>query len=193
MIWKGWISAIASGIFLALWTGCVSPPPDKQYICKDDVILLGDTLTISLLDIPDPPSDRLYVVRADGSVNMFRLGSVPAAGKTFSTFEQEMKQAYITQGLYNQITVVVKPGDRFYTVAGEVNTHGARLVYQGSTTVLRAIASAGDFTDFANERNVEITRADGTRETVNCKRARKDSRYDRVICPGDYILVPKSF
>jgi polysaccharide export outer membrane protein len=193
MIWKGWISTFGIIVLAAVFVGCETGPPPAKYVCKDDVILLGDTLTISLLDIPDPPTEKLYVVRADGTVNMFRLGSVPAAGKTFSTFEQEMKEAYLAKGLYNQITVVVKPGDRFYTVAGEVNTHGARLVYQGSTTLLRAIASAGDFTDFANQRSVEITRADGTRETVNCNRARKDSRYDRVICPGDYILVPKSF
>ena len=193
MIWKGWISAVASVVLVVLWTGCVPPPPDKQYVCKDDVILLGDTLTISLLDIPDPPGQGQHVVRADGTVNMFRLGSVPAAGKKFSDFERETKEAYITNQFYRQITVVVKPGDRFYTVSGEVNTHGARLVYQGSTTVLRAIASAGDFTEYANRRNVEITRADGTRETVNCNWARKDARHDRVICPGDYIFVPKSF
>jgi protein involved in polysaccharide export with SLBB domain len=196
MIWKGWISAFILLLLASTWQGCEllgfkPPPPDKQYVCKDDVILLGDTLTISLLDIPDPPLERQYVVRADGTLNMFRLGPVPAAGKTFSDFEREMKEAYLAKGLYRQITLVVKPGDRFYTVAGEVK-NGTRLVYQGSTTVLRAIASVGDFTDFANRTSVEITRADGKREVVDCKYARKHSEYDRVICPGDYIFVPKS-
>jgi len=194
MIWKGWITTIAAVVFIAMGTGCKTPLPEKPYVCKDDVILLGDTLTISFLDIPDAPAEKQYVVRADGTVNMFRLGSVPAAGKNFSTFEQEMKAAYIAKGFYNQMTVVVKPGDRFYTVAGEVNSHGLRMVYSGQTTVLRAIASAGDFTEYANRSKVEITRADGTREIVDGKQARKDARWDRAICPGDYIHVPaKSF
>ncbi len=192
MIWKGWISAVASVVFVLLWTGCVLRPPDKQYVCKDDVILLGDTLTISLLDIPDSPGERQHAVRADGTVNMFRLGPVPAAGMKFSDFERETKNAYITNEYYKQITVVVKTGERFYTVAGEVNNR-ARMLYSGHITVLRAIGSCGDFTEFANRSKVEITRADGTREFVDCKLARKDARYDRTICPGDYILVPKSF
>jgi len=192
MTWKGWISSFGLMVFAVAWVGCPTLPPPPPYACTDDVILLGDTLTISLLDIPDPPGERQHVVRADGTVNMFRLGSVPAAGKKFSDFERETRDAYIEKKFYNQITVIVKPGDRFYSVAGEVNNR-ARMVYNGGTTVLRAIASCGDFTEYANRTRVEITRADGKREVVDCKQAMKDARYDRVICPGDYILVPKSF
>jgi protein involved in polysaccharide export with SLBB domain len=193
MTWKGWISSFGLLVLAAVWVGCKTPPLLPPHVCTDDVILLGDTLTISLLNIPDPPSEGQHVVRADGTVNIFRLGPVPAAGKKFSEFERETKDAYIEKKLYTQITVVVKPGDRFYTVAGEVNTHGVRLVYQGSTTVLRAIASAGDFTEFANRTEVAITRADGKREIVDCKHARTHPEYDRTICPGDYIFVPRSF
>ena len=192
MTWKGWISSFGLMVLAVAWVGCVTPPPPPPYVCTDDVILLGDTLTIGLLNIPDPPPEGQHVVRADGTVNIFRLGPVPAAGKKFSDFERETRDAYIEKKLYNQITVVVKPGDRFYTVAGEVNGR-ARMVYNGGTTVLRAIASCGDFTEYANRRKVEITRADGKHEVVDCKQAMKDSRYDRAICPGDYILVPKSF
>lgn len=69
----------------------------------------------------------------------------------------------------------------------------ARQIYVGSTTVLRAITSCGDFTEFANRRKVEIIRANGQREVMDCNKARKDpSKYDRPICPGDAIFVPRS-
>jgi protein involved in polysaccharide export with SLBB domain len=85
----------------------------------------------------------------------------------------------------------VKPDQRFYSVGGEVYQKGRQL-YIGKTTVLRAIASCGDFTEFANRRKVEITRADGRREIMDCKAALRDPRLDRPICPGDHINVPRS-
>jgi protein involved in polysaccharide export with SLBB domain len=85
----------------------------------------------------------------------------------------------------------VKPGERFYTVGGEVVAK-SRQLYVGQTTVLRAIVSCGDFTEFANKRKVEIIRADGTREVMDCVKARKNPKFDRPVCPGDAIFVPRS-
>ena len=163
-------------------------PP--QYSCVDDVIRLGDTLTINLLDIPEPKTDT-YLVGSDGTINLSLLGSIVATNKKFGVFEKEIQKEYLDRKFYRQVKVVVKPGDRFYTVGGEVNAKG-RQMYVGQTTVLRAIVSCGDFTEFANRRSVEILRADGTREVMNCVKARKDQRYDRPICPGDAVFVPRS-
>ena len=90
------------------------------------------------------------------------------------------------------MTVVVKPGLRFYSVGGEVKQPG-RQQYAGQITVLRAIVTCGDFTEFANRRKVEIIRASGQREVMDCNKARKDPmKFDRPICPGDAIFVPRS-
>jgi protein involved in polysaccharide export with SLBB domain len=190
MILKGWIPALGLFVLTLMGSGCISDPPPDHHPCVDDVIRLGDTLTISLLDIPEPKSDS-YLVGSDGTVNLSLLGSIVATNKKFGVFEKEIQKEYLDRKFYKQLKVVVKPGDRFYTVGGEVNAKG-RQIYVGQTTVLRAIVSCGDFTEFASRRSVEILRADGTREVMNCVKARQDQRYDRPICPGDAVFVPRS-
>ncbi len=194
MIWKGCISALGLFVLAATWAGCVSPPTKDKYVCIDDEIRIGDTLTISYLDIPPEhqPPEKQFVVRGDGTVNLVSVGTIPAANKKFGEFERAVEKAYIDAKLFTKITVAVKPGIRFYTVGGEVNGK-SRQEYLGQTTVLRAIASCGDFTEYANKRRVVIIRANGDREVMDCIQARKDpKKYDRPICPGDYIDVPRS-
>jgi protein involved in polysaccharide export with SLBB domain len=191
MIWNRWISTLALLVLAACWAGCETDRP-HAYVCSDDVIRVGDALRISLLDIgPDALQEKEFVVRTDGSVNLPLIGSLIASNKTFSAFEREIQSAYIDKKFYRQITVVAKPGDRFYYVSGEVKG-ATRQIYTGPTTVLRAIAACGDFTDFANRKRVEILRANGDREVMDCKRARKNPKVDRPVCPGDHIIVPRS-
>jgi protein involved in polysaccharide export with SLBB domain len=72
-----------------------------------------------------------------------------------------------------------------------VNRPGA-ILYLGDTTVLKAIAAAGDFTDFADKRNVQLTRVNGRIYTVNCKRALTRPALDLPVNPGDQVYVPRS-
>ena len=193
MIWKGWIFALGLFVLATVWSGCETDHPPSAFVCIDDEIRVGDTLSISLLDIPSTETlqEKQFVVRSDGTVNLPSLNAVPAAGKKFGEFERDVQTNYIANKIYQRVTVVVKPGDRFYSVAGEVKSPG-RQIYSGQTTVLRAIATCGDFTEFASRKKVEITRANGQREIIDCNKARSDSKYDRPICPGDYIFVPRS-
>jgi len=193
MIWNRCFSALVLSAFvLVLGGGCVPPPEGKNFTCVDDVIRVGDSLSLSLI-VPGEgaTSDKQFLVGSDGTVNLYLLGSMKAAGVKFGDFEKTVQRAYIDQNYFKQVTVVIKPGERFYSVGGEVNVKG-RQVYIGQTTVLRAITSCGDFTEFANRRRVEITRADGKREVMDCKKAIRDPNYDRPICPGDHINVPRS-
>jgi polysaccharide biosynthesis/export protein VpsN len=192
MIWKGWISALGLFVLAATWMGCKTPGIEKPFVCIDDEIRIGDTLTVSLLDIPEPIKDLEVVVRNDGMVSLPYNLSIKAADKKFGAFEREVQAAYLTNQIFRQVTVVVKPGLRFYSVGGEVKQAGP-LHYIGQTTVLRAIVAAGDFTEFANRRKVEIIRANGEREIMNCNKARDNpKKFDRPICPGDAIFVPRS-
>src|SRR3954469_19956968 len=124
MIWKGWISALGLFVLTVAWTGCMADHAPGEYHCTDDEIRIGDTLLISILDVPDTDrqQDKEFVVRNDGTVNLPRLGMLPmkADGKKFGAFEREIQAAYITNNIYRVVTVAVKPGLRFYTVAGEV-------------------------------------------------------------------------
>jgi len=64
-----------------------------------------------------------------------------------------------------------------------------RQEYLGPTTVLKAIATAGDFTDFADRKNVILTRADGSQIAVDCIKAATDPALDLPVYPGDKIEV----
>jgi protein involved in polysaccharide export with SLBB domain len=194
MIWKGWISTLGLLVLAITWSGCVAPGGQTLYVCADDDIRVGDMLVISLLDIGETPMiDKAFVVRGDGTVNLPLMnGPIKAAGKKFGQFERDVQTTYITNNIYKRVTVVVKPGDRFYSVGGEVKSPG-RQIYAGQTTVLRAIVTCGDFTEFANRRKVEIIRSSGDREIMDCKKAREDpKKKDRPLCPGDAIFVPRS-
>ena len=68
-----------------------------------------------------------------------------------------------------------------------------RYEYLSTMTVLQAIKAAGDFTDYAKKTVVEVTRANGTKIIVNCKKAQKNPRLDIPIYPGDSIYVPVRF
>jgi polysaccharide export outer membrane protein len=191
MICKSWISLLSLLVLATLWSGCETSGPGHVYVCTDEEIRVGDTLKIGLADIPEPLQDKDFVVRGDGTVNLPLLGAIKAAGRKFGELERDIQSAYVTNRMYRLVTVTVKPSERFFSVAGEVKAPG-RQIYSGQTTVLRAIATAGDFTEYANRRKVEITRANGSREVMNCRKAQGDPRYDRPICPGDYIMVPRS-
>ncbi|MGH7968426.1 MAG: polysaccharide biosynthesis/export family protein, partial [Limisphaerales bacterium] len=79
---------------------------------------------------------------------------------------------------------------QFYSVDGEVRLP-ARQIYISRTTVLRAIASAGGFTDFAKKTKVKLIRLDGRIFIVNCKKALVQPQLDLEVFPGDKITVPR--
>ena len=58
--------------------------------------------------------------------------------------------------------------------------------------VLKAVQTAGGFTEFAKRTRVQITRADWRKETpVNCDKAVKNPKLDLAIFPGDQIFVDR--
>jgi serine/threonine protein kinase len=89
-------------------------------------------------------------------------------------------------------TVPSKPtiATGWYYVSGEVRTP-SRRAYDSRVTLLQAITSAGDFTDFADKESVKLTRAAGQFQIVNCLKALDDPSLDLGLQPGDTIYVPR--
>jgi protein involved in polysaccharide export with SLBB domain len=75
-----------------------------------------------------------------------------------------------------------------FFVGGQVRKPD-RYLHNGDLTLLGAIKVAGDFTDYAKKTAVEVTRADGTRIIVDCKKAQKNPKFDIPVYPGDRIYV----
>lgn len=156
-----------------------------------DMIHPGDSITITFSDLPVPILPMDERVREDGTITLLQNQTFTAAGKTFGQLAREMRERYVPN-YYRTMTVSIKPRDQtqFYYVGGEVKLPN-RQVYLSRLTVLGAIRSSGDFTDFARKKHVELTRADGHKFIINCVKALQDPSLDLEVLPGDRIYVPR--
>ena len=154
---------------------------------------VGDTVTEwPSARLPNPIEPVTTTITDDGTIALSDIGKGHSSSRQNrpENFKNEIHDMYVP-AYYTHITVTVTIGDRVYYVRGEVKTPG-RLVYTSETTVTKAIAAAGDFTDFANRRKVKLMRANGSTATVNCNRVLSGDEPDPQVYPGDQIYVPKT-
>ncbi len=161
--------------------GTSGPPPN--------VLQIGDLVKVEFAGGPTPILPHEEHIKDDGKVSLPLIGKIQAAGKTPGSLQRDIQDAYVPR-FYKHLTVTVRPTDRFYFVGGEVK-QPSRQLYLGPVTVMGAIKSAGDFTDFANRRKIQITRADGTLHFVDGNRAQRDPEHDLPVYPGDNIHVDR--
>jgi protein involved in polysaccharide export with SLBB domain len=154
-----------------------------------EVLRVGDSLTIIFTDTPVTIPNFDEKIREDGTIKLTLDKTFKAAGKTPGDLEKEIRACYVPN-YYKYMTVTVKQqaDTRWYYVNGEVKVP-ARQMYAGRITVLKAIASVGGFTDFANKKKVRLTRVDGRTQVVNCIKALDNPSLDPEVYPGDTIHV----
>ena len=148
---------------------------------------VGDTLAIAFTGPPDPIATQEKTIGEDGKITLADIGEVVAVGKTSSEVEKIIHDKYVP-AFVNHLNVTVKAGDRVFYVRGEVGNKG-RQVYVGQITVTKAITSAGDFTDFANHKNVLLIRSNGKRFIIDCDAILSGKQPDPPVYPGDQIEV----
>lgn len=179
---------------MALVSGCGSSRyawnPTKDDANTVALFHVGDDVVVTLSGTPVEVPPHEEPIKEDGTITMPQIGKVVAVGKTAGQLQDAIHDLYVP-GVYTQLTVTVKPGDRVYYVQGEVKTPG-RQFYIGETTVTRAITSAGDFTDFADRKHVWLIRASGKRFEVNCNSVVDHPEQDPPVYPGDQVLVKRS-
>jgi polysaccharide export outer membrane protein len=164
--------------------GGASPEVDVT----SEIIHPGDSLIIVFSDLPTTQPSFEVKVSDEGTITLIENQKFVAAGKSRVQLEKEIRDRYVPQ-YYVRMTVTIKPQERLFFVRGEVKSPG-RLQYIGPTTVLKAIASAGDFTDYANRKKVTLIHLNGKKEVINCTKAIEDpQQYDRPVYPGDTIHV----
>lgn len=186
---------VALGIVLAgLLGGCQTgsklpePPPEtvgSRFHIGDQVTVI---FTLANESGPESPLPFAGRVQEDGSITLPLIGSVTAVGKTEGELQKEIHDLYVPK-YYQNLTVTVKGEATFFYVDGEVVQRGQKE-YPGDMTVVKAIAAAGGFTDFANRTHVRLSRGNHT-QIVNVEKAIKDPRYDVQVYPGDKIHVKR--
>lgn len=152
---------------------------------------VGDLVMISFSDIERPPQKQEVNIPDNGIITLPYNIHVKADGKTTSELEKDIRDAYVPS-LFVNLTVTVRADQRFYYVDGEVKAPKA-WNYWGETTVLRAIANAGGFTEFANRKKIELRRQNGQRFFINYYKALKDPKLDLPVYPNDHIIVSKGW
>jgi polysaccharide biosynthesis/export protein VpsN len=192
----GYVSALCSLVMAAMLAGCFTtsqPKPSPPHDPTQDPLRVGDKVRVDLSGIPDVIDHIDRDIQEDGSITLPFVGRVIAAGKTPTKLADDITTNYVPR-FYPRINVTVTPTGRFFFVGGQVNNGtGGQKLYTGPITLMGAIEAAGDFTNFADRKHVQITRVDGTIVLVNCVEAIKHPEKDLPIYPGDRIWVGRRF
>jgi polysaccharide export outer membrane protein len=164
-------------------------PSESEPAAVPDTLRINDLVTIRFTGTANPPAPFEGRIREDGTINPSTLvPSVTAAGKTALQLEADLQKEY--DKYYRNLKVSVLAEGRYFFVDGEVRAPN-RYQYAGGLTVSKAIGTASGFTEFANKRRVELTRANGQRLTVDFKKAQKNLTLDLPVYPNDRIYVHK--
>ena len=175
--------------------GCTTPrtapPGTLEKGGSSDILRPGDAVYIGFSGVIEPPPRVEDRIREDGYITMPFVGSVKAADLTRVQLQEKVHDLYVPK-YYRRLTVTVNPDTRFFYVSGQVKREGS-VPYVGGRTVMKAIAAAGGFTDFANRKNVQVSRADGKVEKVDCDRAQRKPELDIPIYPNDQVFVTRRY
>ena len=156
-----------------------------------DLLRVREKIQVLLADLPQGTIAADLTISEDGKITLHLDQSFVAAAKTRSRLEAEIRSRYVPN-FYTKMTVTVKQEERFVYVGGFVKQPN-RYPYTPGLTVLKAISSAGDFSEFGDKTKVTITRTGDIKETMDCKAAIENPSLDRPLFPGDRVYVPRRF
>jgi polysaccharide export outer membrane protein len=164
-------------------------PHDASFVIGND-----DLLAINVWKEPD--ISRSIPVRSDGRISLPLVGELQATGRTPLQLEQDIASKLRNYIAEPEVTVMVQEirSERI-NILGQVTKPGSYSL-ELATTVLDAIAAAGGFRDFANQKGMYILR-----ETPGGGQSRIAFNYKKVIKgktpqqniklePRDTIVVP---
>ena len=155
---------------------------------------IDDLLTVSVWHQPD--LSRTVPVLPDGTISLPLVGAVPAAGKTSSQVEAELR-ASLTQYLRDpELTVMVAQiRSRHVNIIGQVQ-HPGTFTMTNSMGVLDAISMAGGLSDFAKKKQIYVLRetSDGHRVRLHYNYEAvlrgKTGAQDIILQPNDTVVIP---
>lgn len=195
--WLTWLWLLVAGLIAGCSTSAPPPitpvPTGAGVELSADTLRPGDRIRIVYNDIPDPPTPVEQVIPQDGKLLLPRGYEIEVAGKKRTEVEREIAAIYIDKLIYKKISVTIERMASFVYVGGDVRASGP-ILYRSDLTVVAAIDAAGGFTEFADRRDVILTRGGtGQQIHVNVKKAVRDPKLNLPLYPGDSIHVPRSW
>ena len=173
------------------------PPPSLgDLTAADRPALIGplDTIEVDVFGIPD--LRREMQVDASGRIAMPLAGTVDARGKTAEELAQTIETALRARYVRDpQVTVNIKSSvSQVVTIDGQVVDPGLYPV-TNQMTLMRVVASAKGFSEFARQEDVVILRTVGERRMAglyNVAAIRRGAYDDPPIYANDVIIVGDS-
>jgi len=175
----------------------ILPPPNRgDLTAADRPALIGplDTIQVDVFNIPD--LDREMQVDSSGRIAMPLAGTIDARGKTAAELAEAIEAALRNHYVRNpEVTVNIKSSvSQVVTIDGQVVEPGLYPV-TNQMTLMRVIASAKGFSEFARQEDVVILRTVGERRMAglyNVEEIRRGAYEDPAIYANDVIVVGDS-
>lgn len=162
-------------------------------------LAIGDRLSFRIVEDTEGP--KPLVVTDSGELEVPYIGRFPAVGTTckelaYSLQTELQKEYYYHATVIIAVDLMTKSRGKVYLV-GPVRTPGPQEIPSDEVyTLSKAILRAGGFTDFADKKNVKVTRqVEGHDKTFKVNLAeileKGKTQGDLKLEPGDFIYVPE--
>lgn len=174
---------------------------DTVRLTGDYILGPGDTL--SVIDYSSGDAEgRLMPILPDGTVNIYPIGVVKAAGMSvqqFNNYVNELARKYIIQPQIAVTVMQVRPAIVYLlgavTNPGLYSAHSLGVDATGfdvNPTVVTALQRAGGLRDDADVRHIVVTRAGSVKIPVDLWALvmNGDTGQDLALQAGDTIFVP---
>ena len=176
---------------------CGSTPPSGPRGTLPEVasptesrLRVGDQIQVRIeTSTTQPPQAYDLSLDENGEIALPLINRLKAEGLTTSELAQRIQAAYVPR-YYVRCSVNVLVASRFFYVGGEIRSPG-RYPWTQDVTLLKAINTAGGFSDFANRARVELTRGKD-KQVFDGNDLRAHPEKDVPVQPGDSIYVPRS-
>ena len=135
-----------------------------------------------------------FPVRPDGRITLPLLGDITAAGLTPEALKDVIQKAALKYQQDPSVTIIIRQiNSRKVYITGEVQTPGAHPL-AGPRTVMQLIALAGGLTEYADKKNITVSRVENGKSSVfrfNYEEFSKGKRLEQNILlkPGDTVTV----
>ena len=162
-------------------------PPPVGAGGGSQVVRVGDQVKVDVFGVDE--LDRQAQVDSTGKITLPLIGDVMAAGLTIEALQGQITRLYGARYLQNpQLTLTL---DQTVTLDGEFRKAGLFPI-SGNTTLLRAVAAAGNFTDIGDPSNVFVYRTINGQDYVaryDVAQIRAGKQADAALYGGDVVVA----
>ena len=172
--------------------------PNLQFQQRDQRYRLRKSDVIDVKFKLSPEFDQTVTVQPDGFITLDGAGDIKVEDKTIPELKEAIRRAY--QGILHEpvITVSLKDFNKpSFIVAGQVG-HPGKYELRSDTTLVEALAIAGDITTAAKHSQVVLFRHVSSEmfeaRVFNVKQmlGSRNLEEDPHLMPGDLVFVPQN-